>query len=384
MFDLDPAAIALHAAPDTARAWLIAHHRRQPGFVCVLGFTETALIPGISAAGATPAARRITAIADAEYLATGGNVAFPLPPLTAGASPVLIARAAIEGLGWPLWLGNAGLPVAPATPCQDLNGQPARCVTTGQALPPAVVERLFRAGLQWGASLAAGVDYLLASECVVGGTTTALGVLEALGIDAAHRVGSSHPTCNHQQKIEVVRAGLKAAGLEGRRASAIAAVSAVGDPMQPVVAGMAIAASRQTGVLLAGGSQMLAVWALARAYASECGWTWHGDRVLVGTTRWVMEDATSEVAGLAQAIGGVALVSAQLRFDGSPWPQLQAYERGFVKEGVGAGGAAIAAHLSAGWTMADLASAVERQLERLHRRTGGGSTCDPHEGYCTR
>jgi hypothetical protein len=44
-------------------------------------------------------------------------------------------------------------------------------------------------------------------------------------------------------------------------------VAAVGDPMQIAAAGMAIAASRRCGVLLAGGTQMLAVYALAQALA---------------------------------------------------------------------------------------------------------------------
>ena len=45
-------------------------------------------------------------------------------------------------------------------------------------------------------------------------------------------------------------------------------VAAIGDPMQPVVAGLALAASRHgVGVLLGGGTQMLAVQALMQAIA---------------------------------------------------------------------------------------------------------------------
>jgi NaMN:DMB phosphoribosyltransferase len=69
-------------------------------------------------------------------------------------------------------------------------------------------------------------------------------------------------------------------------------VAAVGDPMQPVVAGMAIAASRTRPVLLAGGTQMLAVYALMAAIAATEGCDWNPANVVVGTTRWVARDAT--------------------------------------------------------------------------------------------
>lgn len=80
---------------EKAQSWISAYRGKRPVFACVLGFTETGLIPNISAAGATPEDRKYTAIADAEFLATGKNINFPLPPLVAGASPVLISRAVV-------------------------------------------------------------------------------------------------------------------------------------------------------------------------------------------------------------------------------------------------------------------------------------------------
>ena len=92
-----------------AKAWLKNYRGKRPVFACVLGFTETGLIPNISAAGATPEDRKYTAIADAEFLATGSNINFPLPPLVAGASPVLISRAVVATQGLPLFIFDAGL-----------------------------------------------------------------------------------------------------------------------------------------------------------------------------------------------------------------------------------------------------------------------------------
>ncbi len=120
-----------------------------------------------------------------------------------------------------------------------------------------IVNHLFKQGLLWGERLAAKLQqgYLILSECVVGGTTTALAVLTGLGINAVGKVNSSHPICNHEQKWAVVQTGLERAFPDRKLSSAaiidpLELVAAVGDPMQVVVAGMAIAASRSCGVLL--------------------------------------------------------------------------------------------------------------------------------------
>jgi uncharacterized protein (TIGR00303 family) len=233
-------------------------------------------------------------------------------------------------------------------------------------LPLAIVKHLFVQGLKWGEKLATETDntYLVLGECVVGGTTTALAILTGLGIDAVNKVNSSHPQCNHAQKWAVVREGLEKSGLFSlvNNVDPFALVAAVGDPMQISVAGMAIAASRKMGVLLAGGTQMLAVYALLRSLSYYTRESLDLKQIVVGTTRWVAEDPTGDTIGLAKAIGGVSLMATQLNFRDSRYPQLQAYERGYVKEGVGAGGCAIAASLYRDWTNAEFLSAIESLL----------------------
>jgi NaMN:DMB phosphoribosyltransferase len=46
----------------------------------------------------------------------------------------------------------------------------------------------------------------------------------------------------------------------------------------------------------------------------------------------------------------------------SQYPQLQVYEQGFVKEGVGAGGLAIAASLYRDWGQVELLNSIEQLL----------------------
>ncbi|MEA5569695.1 nicotinate mononucleotide-dependent phosphoribosyltransferase CobT [Calothrix sp. UHCC 0171] len=376
-------------------AWLSKYGTALPVFTCVLGFTETALIPEISAAGLTPDDRKYTACADAEFLYYGAKKTprYSLPPLTDGASPVLISRAIVEELKLPLYIFNAGLPQPPNLPAIDLGGIPAFCLSTGKAMKLEIVRHLFEQGLIWGEKLAQASNYeyqyqsqeqfqnqspdkyLVLSECVVGGTTTALAILTGLGLDAAGKVNSSHPTCNHAQKWQIVQQGLEKLGKRDTGEDGIPSwlplelVAAVGDPMQVVVAGMAIAASRICGVMLAGGTQMLAVYALARALAQTYNLEWQPRQIVVGTTRWVAEDATGATVELAQLIGDIPLIATQLNFHNSRYPQLRAYEQGFVKEGVGAGAACIAAHLRDNWQQEQLLKAIELQISRLESLT---------------
>jgi uncharacterized protein (TIGR00303 family) len=354
--------IQIHTQPSQAQQWLVRYRGKLPLFACVLGFTDTCLIPGISAAGKTAADRRYTAIADAEFLADGvrPQPTHPLPSLIAGASPVYIARAIVAALDLPLYIFNAGLPTPPTIPHIDLGGTPAACLTTGKALPLEIVTHLYQQGLIWGEKLGtvAGDGYVVIGECVVGGTTTALSLLAGLGIDAAGKVNSSHPVCNHQQKWAIVRQGLS----QLKSSSPLELVAAIGDPMQIVVAGMAISASRTSGVLLAGGTQMLAVAALIQAIGMERGLELNYAQIVIGTTAWVAGDRSGDTVALAELIPQFPLISTQLSFADSRYPQLQVYERGFVKEGVGAGGAAIAASLYRDWGQVELLKAIEQLL----------------------
>lgn len=400
--------ISIYTQIAQGEAWLRRYSDRYPLFTCILGFTETGLIPGISAAGRTPEARKYTACADAEFLYYGAahQPQYPLPPLTAGASPVVISRAVVEELNIPVDVFNAGLPQSPAIPVINLGGCPARCLSTGEAMELTTVHHLFEQGLLWGDRLAAKVPqgYVILSECVVGGTTTAQAILTGLGIDATGKVNSSHPVCNHEQKWQVVQQGLRRwrderdegdkgdEGDEGDKVVKISSpspqspinplelVAAVGDPMQVVVAGMAIAASRSCGVMLAGGTQMLAVYALMSAIAQAYDLAWQPTAVVVGTTRWVAEDPTGSTVELALNIGKNSqypqmktppLLATQLSFANSHYPQLQAYEQGFVKEGVGAGAACIAANLYKNWQQNQLLQAIESQIQRLELGRGG-------------
>ncbi|SBO43017.1 conserved exported protein of unknown function [Cyanobium sp. NIES-981] len=330
--------------------------------VLLLAATATAAVEGISAAGSTPASRRSTAAADAELLVQGplGPRPHALPPLPAGVSPALISRVVLESLGLleRLLVVDLGCPIAPAVPHLRLpaaeGAGAAHCLSSGRALPPQRVRALLARGALWGSRLPPAQPLLLA-ECVPGGTTTALGVLRGLGVEADGLVSGSLRLSAHGLKARLVRQGLAAAGLaagcpgpghEGKR-DPIPVLAAVGDPMQPLAAGLALALARRGGtVLLAGGSQMAAVLALALALAAPEERAGLAARIVLATTAWVAEEAESDLALLLQRIGahwGVTprLEVAGLRFTACRSEALRDYERGYVKEGVGAGGFAL-------------------------------------------
>ena len=366
------------------RAWLAQYRAQRPLFACVLSYTHTATIPGISAAGQTPQARQYTALADGEFLlkdhqsvgrtgtgtidaeAVGSDVAgsksvrYALPPLQGGVSPAVISRALLRAQRIPYCLLSTGLPGRLSVPYIALPHVIASSLESGQAMTDAQVHQLWQSGLHWGRRLARLClgSYLIVGECVVGGTTTAQALLSALGYDVAGLMSSSHPSGNHLQKRRLVRKGLCAWRQRGDL-SPMAAVAAVGDPMQVVVAAMAITASQKVGVLLAGGSQMLAVYALIRSVCSPDAIV--ADSIVVGTTRWVIEDTSADTVAIARAVGAPYMAS-ELNFRQSRYAELRAYEQGFVKEGVGAGGCAIAANLYEGWGQSQIKQAVEAEM----------------------
>jgi uncharacterized protein (TIGR00303 family) len=346
----------------------------------LLAATQTAAVAGISAAGSTPASRRLTAAADAELLLLGPLAQRPhaLPPLPAGVSPALISHVVLRTLALDPLVVDLGCAVAPAVPHVRLaachgGGGAARCLSGGDALPAARVQALLALGSRWGAAGRSRRRPLLLAECVPGGTSTAQAVLTGLGLPVAGLVSGSLREPAHDLKQDLVRRGLACAALpvDGSDASlAQAVLAAVGDPMQAVAAGLVLAAVQHgRWVLLAGGSQMAAVFALALALAPPPLRPLLAAHCAVATTAWVAHEPGSDLArllGLIAARWGVEPLAfaAGLRFAPGHHPALQAYEQGYVKEGVGAGGLALLWELS-GRSPAALALACDRACHQL-------------------
>jgi uncharacterized protein (TIGR00303 family) len=315
-----------------AEAFIKELEGKKPLFVCTIATTETAKIPEISAAGKHPEFTDYTPPADAELLLLGKCKCINGVPVTPDGipTPALITMSALRLADIPVLVASGGLKVKPQIPFLDLGGKPGRDIRSGHAVDHVeeVIERAIIAGEQ----LAKTADYLVIGESIPGGTTTALGVLSAMGVNAEGKVSSSMPNNPHRLKTETVRAGLAAsdASFGSFAKNPIKAISCVGDPMMPAFAGLVVGAAAQVPVLMAGGTQMTAVLA-------------------------VVSDLSSDIKGIVAQISDVPVLAADLDFAQSRFSGLQAYEKGIVKEGVGAGGAAIAA-------MAKLGGAVTKDM----------------------
>jgi uncharacterized protein (TIGR00303 family) len=335
-----------------AKAFLEEIEGKNPLFIATIATTETGKIPGLSAAGANPDFTDFTPPADAELLLLGKCKSIQGVPITPDGipTPALITTSALHLADIPVVIVNGGVKVKPQIPFIDVNGSPGRDIRSGDSVDN--VEEVIERAKVVGEQLAKASDYLVIGESIPGGTTTALGVLSALGVDAQGKVSSTLPNNPHSLKAQVVSAGLKAAGEKfgSLKGDPIKAISAVGDPMMAAMTGLVIGGSHQAPVLMAGGTQMTAVLAVIKALEPKalCN-------VAVGTTRWVAKDKTSDICGIVRQFSEISILAADLDFGPSKYPGLQIYETGLVKEGVGAGGAAIAA-------MAKTGGAVDKQI----------------------
>ncbi|MDI9609156.1 MAG: TIGR00303 family protein [Candidatus Verstraetearchaeota archaeon] len=317
----------------------------RPLFACVIASTETAKIPGLSAAGAMPEITDYTPPADVELLFYGKCKCIDGVPVTPDGipTPALITMSALRLSGMPCFVVNGGLKVLPKVPFFEVGGSPGKDIRSGRSVesPQEVYERSSIIGRQ----LSKLADYLVVGESIPGGTTTALSVLLAMGVDARRKVSSSMPNNPHDLKMRVVEAALGTAGISfgSLQRDPFRAISSVGDPMMPAAAGLIAGAAEEVPVIMAGGTQMCAVLKVIESISPDVL-----SNLAIGTTKWILEDKTSDIRELISKIAPVPVLAAGLDFSSSKYSGLRAYELGVAKEGVGAGGSSIAAMLSSG------------------------------------
>ncbi|MFX0121978.1 MAG: nicotinate mononucleotide-dependent phosphoribosyltransferase CobT [Candidatus Hodarchaeota archaeon] len=341
---------------------------KYPLFLCVIATTETAKIPGISAAGQNPDLTDYTPPADVELLYYRHCRCFHGIPVTPDGipTPALITLSALQLSQIPFLVVNGGLKVTPKTPYIDVGGSPGNDITTGHAVKETkeVVERAKLVGK----SLAESHEYLVIGESIPGGTTTALAVMLALGIDAEGKVSSSMSINPHTLKTETAKRGIQSAGIEfgGLQDDPVKAIESVGDPMQAATVGLVLGVDGAVPIFLAGGTQMAAVAALLHSLSPESL-----RQAGIATTRWIIEDKTSDIRSIVHQSSDIPVIAANLNFASSKHRGLKAYEQGVVKEGVGAGGAALAAILKSRNQITSLV--LQRKIEEEYTQLVEGN-----------
>lgn len=189
---------------------------KSPLFACVIGTTNTAKIRNISAAGKNPEFTDYTPPADVELLLLGSCKCIPEVPVTPEGipTPALITRSMLKLSNIPTIVVNSGVKVKPSVPFVELGGTPGEDIRTGKAVQN--VDGVLERAKGLGTELSKSTEYLVVGESIPGGTTTALGVLLAMGVNAQGKVSSSMPDNPHELKLRAVRDGLKAAGVTPR------------------------------------------------------------------------------------------------------------------------------------------------------------------------
>ncbi|UTF55146.1 nicotinate-nucleotide--dimethylbenzimidazole phosphoribosyltransferase [Natronosalvus rutilus] len=318
------------------------------------GSTETGLIDGLSAAGASATVMGYTPSADAEILVYGRPTAAPVTPVspTGCPTPAAITRAVREVVGFDATVLKAGLSESTAAPTVDLAADPGADVREAVAVPDAV--GIYDRARQFGATLPD--DRVLIGETIPGGTTTALGVATALG--APIGVSSSLPRNPLERKRAVVETGLAASDLVPGDCAGdpLAAIRAVGDPVQAAVAGVAAGALEAgVDVTLAGGTQLVAVATVLR-HAGIDG------PLRLATTSFVADDPSVDLEVAGDRFD-LEVVVTDPAFERSEHVSMTRYCAGEAKEGVAMGGA-----LSL--VAPDEMAAVRRRIEAVCERLG--------------
>jgi uncharacterized protein (TIGR00303 family) len=318
-------------------------------FTLFISETKLARVPGLSAAGANVDALPYTAPADADMLFYDRPKVVDCVPLDpfGHPTPAIVTRAAILEGKFPARAVRVGNTVVPAAPFTDLSGVPGGDPRLG----PSVSDwKQIKSGAEKFAR-ETNDRLQVVAESVPGGTTTALLLLRSLGYEGT--VSSAGPVNPLSLKEEIwdsvaARLGIGVGGLRGR---GLEAAAEVGDPMQIAAASYVAALPENVEVVLAGGTQMLAVAALLRDLGVKRD-------ILVATTKYVANDKTSCFERYAREIG-VRTYAAPLDFSRSKYRGLSDYENGFIKEGVGMGGAV--------WYAVRNGSTVEKVIRRTEK-----------------
>ncbi|MFW5948566.1 MAG: nicotinate-nucleotide--dimethylbenzimidazole phosphoribosyltransferase [Halolamina sp.] len=328
-----------------------------PTFVLVAGTTATAAVDGISAAGETASLMAHTPAADAEVLTYGRPVFAPIVPVSPEGcpTPALVSRAVRDLVGFDLVVIEAGIDGPSAAPSVTVGEQPGGDIREPEPVPDAAV--LYERAREFAATNPA--ERLLVGETIPGGTTTALGVVRALG--ESYDVSSSLATNPLDRKRAVVDDALVASDLaRGDLAGQpIEAIRRMGDPTLAVTLGL-LTGGLESGkaVTLAGGTQMIAAGALARHAGVSAPFA-------IATTAFVAEDDSVSIRAAAADLD-VTLHVTDPEFEPGAHVATDHYLDGVAKEGVGMGGAL---HLT---TAADveMTAVQDRLIERYEHLMG--------------
>ena len=311
----------------------------------MISYTQTCEIDGITIAGKNKDLLKFTPAADSEFLYYGKCKCISGVPATPDGkpSPVLITKSALELAKIPKYIIDAGTIIKPEIPYYTVNINNGKNIKYYNALDIKDVKKAFLYGKIIGEQFGKTNDTVIIGECVPGGTTTALGVLLSMGIDAKNKISSSMPENPHKLKNETIEECMNRNKIcfGDLKDQPFKAISIFGDPSISTIAGIANGAYESGAkIMLAGGTQICASLAVLKSINMDM------ENICVGTTSYVVNDKKSDIVNIVENINdNINILSINLKLEESKKNGLRSFANGFVKEGVGAGGCAIASIL---------------------------------------
>lgn len=306
-------------------------------FIIAASVTKTCEIEGISQAG-IPGMLSSTPTLDAEFLINEKVFSIgEMPETPAGVpTPAIITRAvhnlvpfsSIEVFD----LGMKEIPQHSTVHNFDISS--SESIANGANID---AKSIFEKGMRAGREYELKGNYLILSECVPSGTTTATATALALGYDCIDDFSSSFLNVPTSIKSETIN---KALSLINESMTNFERLSIVSDNMLIFNAGFLMEASRRFHIVLAGGTQMAACLLVADALREDVLMRVKSDNITLATTSWVANDENSDIKHLLSLLSYTPhAVHTSFTFKDAEIPVLHKYDKGEVKEGVGAGAA---------------------------------------------
>jgi uncharacterized protein (TIGR00303 family) len=289
-------------------------------FILLGGTTKISMIPGISAAGASPELTKLTPVLDSEIIHAGKCISYDVVPMTEEGipTPSIITRGANEISGINTLIVDAGFVQNPSVPFIKTGVGPAGDGSMEIALP--YYERALSYGRYLGNLIDGKYKFVFIAESVPGGTTTAYTVLSSIGI---RDMTSSSMKKSPDSLKESYTA--RALDRKGKCRDYNENIMEFGDYMMAIAMGIS-KSIKKSAVFYAGGTQMANVFHMDTIINNP------GNRY-VFTTGYIMRDKKE----LMEKLVGSKLIYANTDFSGIEG--LKYYEEGYVKEGTGFGAA---------------------------------------------
>ena len=312
---------------------------KKATFMLALSNTKTASIEGITQAG-IPGMIHLTPTLDSEFVCTGEvrsleNIAetpkgVPTPALITRGVHLLAPYGRVELL-------NLGLEVAPKVQyfkVHEFNIEPSQSIAKGANIN---AQELFQKGIDFGQNYECKDEYIILGESVPSGTTTAM----ATAIGLKHKVKEYFSSSFKDVPTDVRENTLKLALSHlAHKDDIFTVLSKVSDNMLIFNAGFILGLNNRVPLVLAGGTQMVAVLLIVDRMLKLMGGTMKSSNLSLCTTKWIAEEKESDIKALLELLSlPINAYYADFDFSLTTHPALKLYDEGEAKEGVGAGGA---------------------------------------------